>query len=190
MRATRVFFALLFLLISAALSGCKNNDDKAGTEDLPDLGQQTRPYITTANTIARTGPGEQFRPVSKVPANAKVHVVGRDGEWLLIISKKGNAPGFIPMSSAERGTGGEPAEAEAQTQSAAGPYEILANTQLHSGPGLHYPVVVKVPKGTRINVVEEQSGWLRVQSKHGREPGYVEARLARPAQSRANRADN
>ena len=55
---------------------------------------------------------------------------------------------------------------------------------MRSGPGLHYPVVANIPKGTKLNVVEEDKGWLKVESKRGNKPGYVEANLAKPAVER------
>jgi uncharacterized protein YgiM (DUF1202 family) len=173
----------LIFLLSLNLSACKSDDNKTQADDLPDLSNQARPYLTVENTTARTGPGNQFRPVSKIPSNAKVHVVGRDGDWLLIISKKGNAPGFIPMAAAQPGEGEEQPEADAQRH-VEGSYETLVNTQLRSGPGLHYPVLTDIAKGTKVNVVDEDRGWLRIESKQGRKPGYIEASLTRPAKSR------
>jgi uncharacterized protein YgiM (DUF1202 family) len=165
------------------LSACKNKEEKVQSDDLPDLSHQARPYVTVENTTVRTGPGNQFRPISKIPSNAKVHVVGRDGDWLLIISKKGNAPGFIPNVSAQPGDGEEQPEAAAQAK-VEGRYETLANTQLRSGPGLHYPVLADLAKGTKVNVVDEDKGWFKIESKQGRKPGYIEASLARPEESR------
>jgi len=46
---------------------------------------------------------------------------------------------------------------------------------------LQYPVVANIPKGIKINVVNEEKGWLKVESKQGNPPGYVEASLAKPA---------
>jgi uncharacterized protein YgiM (DUF1202 family) len=57
----------------------------------------------------------------------------------------------------------------------------LTDTQVRSGPGLHYPVVADVSKGTKLNVVEENKGWFKVESKRGNKPGYVEANLTKPA---------
>ncbi len=172
---------LTIILIIFSVSACKQSKDVVGPDTLPDLNEQIRPYVTTENTMVRTGPGIQFRTIAEIGRGSKVNVVGRDGEWLLIVSRKGNAPGFIEMASAR------PGEAEVRESSAPpaeGKYETLANTQVRSGPGLHYPVVADVAKGTKINVVDEEKGWLRVESKRGNKPGYVEASLARPAESR------
>jgi uncharacterized protein YgiM (DUF1202 family) len=182
MSCKRVSFWILALLLALPSGACKRTDNKMASDDLPDL--ETRPYVTVESTTVRAGPGEQFRSISKIPPKAKVHVVGRDGDWLLIVSKKGNAPGFIPMSAAQPGEGDEPSQDADAPRAAGGKYETLANTKLRSGPGLHYPVVADIEKGTAINVVDEEKGWLRIESRKGRQPGYIEASLARPTESR------
>ena len=65
-----------------------------------------------------------------------------------------------------------------------GKYEVLEDTQVRSGPGSDYPVVANIKKGIKINVVDEKSGWLKVESKLGNPPGFVEASLAKPVESR------
>ncbi len=129
----------------------------------------------------KSGPGPQFRTIAQIPQNAKVQVVGRDGEWVLIVSKKGNAPGFIELASVKPSSGEEP---ESPAPKVEGQYETLTGTQVRSGPGLNYPVVAKIGKGTKINVVGEENGWLKVESKRGNKPGYVDASLAQPVRSR------
>ena len=168
------------VLVSAlALSACKEKNSEP--KDLPDLNAQVRPYITTENTQVKAGPGSQFRTIAQIPQNAKVQVVGRDGDWVLIVSKKGNAPGFIELASVKPSAGDEPESPAAKIE---GPYETLVGTQVRSGPGLHFPVVADIGKGTKINVVGEENGWLKVESKRGNKPGYVDASLAKPITSR------
>jgi uncharacterized protein YgiM (DUF1202 family) len=175
---------LLLLLIFLAAFGCKGGptggDQKAAPKDLPDLNEQTQVYVTTAATKVRTGPGVQFRTITEIGRDAKVNVVGKDGEWVLIVSKKGNAPGYIELASVAPWSG------EATTKEAHRPvverrYEAITDTEVRSGPGLHYPVVASIAKGTKLNVVEEDKGWLKVESKRGNKPGYVEANLTKPA---------
>jgi uncharacterized protein YgiM (DUF1202 family) len=180
------------LLIVLATLGCGRSEKKSAVADLPDLNEQTRPYVTTASTKVRTGPGTQFRTIADIGTDAKVNVVGRDGDWVLIVSKKGNAPGYIEMASVAPWTGeavesdppvskSERVEKEKRTVEVSGRYEALTDTQVRSGPGLHYPVVADISKGTKLNVVEENSGWYKVESKRGNKPGYVEASLTKPA---------
>jgi uncharacterized protein YgiM (DUF1202 family) len=167
--------AAVILLLSVA--ACRRSQEKTSANDLPDLNTQTRTYVTTESTKVRAGPGSQFRAIGEIPPNAKVQVLGRDGEWVLIVSKKGNAPGYIDLGAVKPSTGEEKESARVTE----GKYEVLADTQVRSGPGLHYPVVANIPKGIKINVTNEEKGWLRVESKQGNPPGYVEASVAKPA---------
>jgi uncharacterized protein YgiM (DUF1202 family) len=166
-------------VMSALITGCRGDNDKTAGSDLPDLNTQLRPYRVVEDTKVRAGPGAQFRSLGEVKQDSRVHVVARDGEWLLIISRKGNAPGYITMDSAKP-AGDKPARAEAETRSVQAMYEALVNTRVRSGPGFHHSVVAEVKKGTKMYVVSEENGWLRVESKRGNPPGYVEAALARP----------
>jgi uncharacterized protein YgiM (DUF1202 family) len=169
--------AALLLLIAV---GCKNKT--SDVRSLPDLNQQARPYVATEDTAVRAGPGPQFRVLAQIPRDAQLTAVGRDGEWVLIVSKKGNQPGFVSMTSvrAADGPGRSIAHSESKNPSK---YQTVADTTLRSGPGLQYPVVTDLSKGTRINVVGHENGWLRVESKQeGRKPGYVDASYARASE--------
>lgn len=177
--ASWILVLLISLTVLACRGGSKEGENKAELKDLPDLNEQTRVYVTTAATKVRSGPGTQFRAIADIPPDAKVNVVGKDGEWVLIVSKKGNAPGYIELASVATWTG-ETAKESVNPAAIEGRYEALAGTQVRSGPGLHYPVVASISKGTKLNVVEEDKGWLKVESKRGNKPGYVDASLTKP----------
>lgn len=168
------------LSVLVTMTACKRKQDTTSTSDLPDLSTQMRPYETVDNAKIHTGPGSQFRVIGEIPPKAKVQVVGRDGDWMLIVSKKGNAPGYIEIGAVKPATGEEQETAPVVT----GMYEVLEDTQVRSGPGSDYPVVANIKKGIKINVVDEKSGWLKVESKRGNPPGFVEASLAKPIESR------
>ena len=180
-RTMKAATCLIVLAAALTFSACKDKEKNAGAKELPDLNEQMRSYVTIENTQVKAGPGPQFRTIGQIPQNAKVQVVGRDGDWVLIVSKKGNAPGFIEFASV-RASSGEKQESPAPKVE--GLYETLADTQVRSGPGHHYPVVASISKGIKINVVDEEKGWLKVESKQGNKPGYVDASLARPIASR------
>lgn len=184
---SRIGFAksagLLLVWLALALAACKDKGAPPRARDLPDLNEQTRVYVTTENTKVRAGPGPQFRAIAEIGRDARVNVVGKDGDWVLIVSKKGNAPGYIELASVMPWEGGEPKE-EAAARPVAGSYEAIIDTQVRSGPGLHYPVIADISKGTKLNVVGEEKGWYRVESRRGNKPGYVDANMARPAGAR------
>ena len=172
---TSLSFAL-FVLMMFNLLGCKSELSEPEAKSLPDLSAQIRPYMTVENTKLRTGPGNEFRAIGEIKRDARIHVVGRDGDWALIVSRKGNPPGYVELSSIE--PGGREAS-ESHVPLVEGRYESLVDTHVRSGPGLHYPVVAEIKKGTRINVVDEEKGWLKVESKRGNKTGYVDASLTR-----------
>lgn len=170
----------LAAVTALAVYGCGKKPPEL--KDLPDLNEQTKPYVTTENTKLRTGPGPRFRVITDINRDARVNVVGRDGEWVLIVSKKGNAPGYIEMASIKPAVGDiNDVKEETVAPQVEGRYQALTDTEVRSGPGLHYPVVAKIGKGTKLNVVEEDKGWLKVESKRGNKPGYVDATLTKQA---------
>ena len=180
-RAKTAALYFIVLAITLASSACKDKVKNTSPKDLPDLNAQIRPYVTTANTQVKAGPGPQFRTIAQIPQNVRVQVVGRDGDWVLIVSKKGSAPGFVELAAVKPSSGEEP---ESPAPRVEGQYETLTDTQVRTGPGLHYPVVANIRKGIKINVVAEENGWLKVESKQGNKPGYVDATLAKPLDSR------
>jgi len=176
-QARQSYRCILMLIALLPLSACKGKEPASKPQELPDLNAQIHSYVTLENTKLRTGPGTQFRTIAEIRQNSRVQAVGRDGEWVLIVSKKGNAPGYIEMASIKPATG---EEQESSAPPAQGKYEAVVDTQVRSGPGLHYSVVAQVKKGIKLNVVSEENGWLKVESKSGKPPGYVDASLARP----------
>jgi uncharacterized protein YgiM (DUF1202 family) len=180
-----ISLGLILCAILLSVLACKDKSKAVDMRSLPDLNEQVRSFVTIENAKVRTGPGPQYRVLAEIPRDAKVTAVGRDGDWLLIVSKKGNAPGFIAMA-AVRSWEGDKREATGITNGAPHSgeqrYQTIADTPLRSGPGLQYPVVTELTKGTRIAVVENDSGWLRIESKKGNKPGYVDASFARPAE--------
>ncbi len=133
-------------------------------------------YVTTTNVNVRRGPGTTYEIITKIPTGIKVQVVGKEGAWLKVESKHGRPPGYIdsrfvrPASSQEAAT----------TPPASGIYRTTADVNVRRGPGLSYEVVAKIPRDTEVEVVGSEGNWLKVQSKHGNPPGYIEKRFAQP----------
>ena len=168
------------LLISSSFYACKEKEKIVTPKDMPDVNEQIRPFVTTENTRVRSGPGPQFKVIAQIRPNSKVQVVARDGDWLLIVSKVGNPPGYIDINSVKTATG---EEKESTSPPVEGKYETIADTYVRGGPSVGHPVLADVKKGTIVNVVGEENGWLKVESKTGKPPGYVDANLARPVEN-------
>jgi N-acetylmuramoyl-L-alanine amidase len=133
-------------------------------------------YITTADVQVRRGPGSNFDAIATIPKGIKVQVTGRDGDWLRVQSKHGNQPGYIYEQFAR------PIDAQITKDTArshASSYLTTSEVNLREGPGTKHKVIRKLPKGTKINVVGAAGNWLRVESKLGNPPGYLDKRFAR-----------
>lgn len=132
--------------------------------------ESTRSYITTRDVNVRSGPGTHYKIITEIKEGTKVNVAGREGEWLRIVSKQGNPPGYIQEQYAR------PAEGPSRqaTPFTLGSYTTTADAYLREGPGLHYKVVAQIPRNTKVHVVGVEGDWLKIQSKHGRAPGYIE----------------
>ena len=138
--------------------------------------EPTQPYLTTGTVNVRGGPGTQHKIVAKIEPNTKINVSANENGWLKIISKQGNPPGYIDEKFAKPlGT-----PVARMGPSVQGAYTTTADTVVREGPGPNYKTVANVGKNKIIDVVGSQGDWLKVQSKHGRPPGYVEKKFTRP----------
>ena len=133
-------------------------------------------YLTTADVEVRSGPGTKYDVVSTIPKGIKVNVAGREGGWLKVESKQGNKPGYIEEKYARPLETQQVAQSGSSTSSAAGAYRTLRDVELRDGPGTKFKVVTTLPAGIKVNVVRAEGDWLRVESKHGGKPGYVDKR--------------
>ena len=138
--------------------------------------QVTGSYTTTADVPLRSGPGSNHPAITTLPKGIKITVVGKEGYWLKVESKHGGKPGYIDEQFATRDAVARVAPANSKSPSVAGSYRTLRENELRQGPGNKYPTVARLPADIKVNVVRADGDWLRVESKKGGKPGYVEKR--------------
>ncbi len=132
-------------------------------------------YMTTADVSLRSGPGMSYPVVTTLPKGIKINVVERQGYWLKVDSKHGGVHGYIdeqfaaPEGTAENSPTNKPPPK--------GVYRTLVDVDLRHGPGSTYPVVARLPSGIKVHVVGAEGDWLRIESKHGGKPGYLERKF-------------
>ena len=164
-----------FLLVLAFLFTPAGDGEQEAAESKPTAStEQTQPYLATADVKVRSGPGTQYNVVAEIKSGTKVNVASSDGEWLKIVSTVGNPPGYIQERFA-RPTGEPIKKISPFVQ---GSYTATADTDVREGPGLRYKTVAKITKGMTVHIVDGEGDWLKVQSKHGNPPGYIEKRYA------------
>ena len=169
LRSRHSFF--LAVLILWSLSGCGQKSEDPGSQTTS--AGQAQAYVTTGDVKVRSGPDTRYKTVAEIRSGTKVQVVGHEGSWLKVVSKHGNPPGYIDDRFArplgEETLGAPPVQ---------GTYTVIADTYVRQGPGLHYPVITSIPKGMKVYIVGAERDWLKVQSKRGRAPGYIEKMYA------------
>ena len=171
--SSRLGSVLTLTLLLFPLSACEKKDERQ-PETVADSAEQTQPYTTTEDVKVRSGPGTRHKIIAEIKSGMKVNVAGRENGWLRVVSKHGNPPGYIDERFAKPATG-----SSAQlTSPAQGTYLTIADAYVRERPGLHYKAVAKIEKGKEVNVVGGEGDWLKVQSRHGRPPGYIEKRYA------------
>jgi uncharacterized protein YraI len=138
--------------------------------------QSTRgTYTTTADVPLRAGPGTNHPVITTLPKDIKINVVAKEGYWLKVESKHGGKSGYIDEKFARPETTAQTSPPKpTTTASAAGSYRTLKDVDLRDGPGTKYKTVATLPAGIKVNVVRAEGDWLRVESKKGGKPGYVE----------------
>jgi uncharacterized protein YgiM (DUF1202 family) len=165
--------ALTLFFILFALQACEKKEARE-PDTVADSSEQTQPYTTVKDVKVRSGPGTRHKIIAEIKSGMKVNVAGREDGWLRVVSKQGNPPGYIDERFAKPASG-----SSAQlTTPAEGSYITIADAYVREGAGLRYKAVAKVEKGTKLNVVGEQGDWLKVQSRRGNPPGYIEKRYA------------
>lgn len=135
-------------------------------------------YTVTEDVPLRAGPGTNHPIITTLPKGIKIHVVGREGYWLRVESKHGDKPGYIDDRFARLDTpdtAAAPKSPPAAT-TVAGAYRTLRDVELREGPGTKYKSVALIPAGIKVHVVRAEGDWLRVESKKGGKPGYLEKR--------------
>lgn len=105
-----------------------------------------------------------------VIALAAVLVLGRS------VPEKPDRP---PTPFANRGASVESAQRAAVKQDGSsaprirGVFQTIRPTRVYSEPDEASNLVAEIGKGTRVNVVSSQNGWLEIHSRHGRPPGFI-----------------
>ena len=133
-------------------------------------------YTTTADVPLRSGPGSNYEAITTLPKGIQINVVGKEGYWLKVESKRGGKPGYIDEQFATRDVTTKTTQAKSQTTNVAGAYRTVREIELRQGPGTKYPTVAKIPADIKVNVTRAEGDWLRVESKKGGKPGYVDKR--------------
>jgi len=93
----------------------------------------------------RSGPGTNFAVVDARPNGVMLHVIGQSGAWLRIGDGQFIAQSLVQPLTPKQG-------------------EVTGTNELNTrqGPGTDYIILRRLEKGDKVQVFEEQDGWLRI----------------------------
>ena len=131
-------------------------------------------YVTTVPVDVKGGPGETYNTVRRFRKGTAFEIVGKEGGWLKVqLAEHNNHFGYVH----ERFAAIKDQHMDINLRPAIpGAYLIAAPIIVRRGPGDTFAVVSKLPKGTKIIVIGMDGDWLRLASKRGDPPAYVDRR--------------
>lgn len=143
----RVIVFTLFLLLSAAFSGHHEGPIRlfsAGQNTV--IAEASEIKITTANLNMRTGPGTGYAVITVIPKGSQVTVNGYSGDWAKVTYSGKN--GYAHSSYLKN-------------ESSTVRY-TTANLNLRTGPGTSYSIILTMPKGSKVYVLDTKYAWPKV----------------------------
>lgn len=136
----------------------------------------TEVRYATANLNLRTGPGTGYAIILVIPKGASVSVVSISSGWAKV-----NYSGRTGYVSTAYLSTARPGSSPGSSQYT---YTTTYNLNLRSGPSTGYSILLVIPQGTPITVLETANGWHKV-SYAGR-TGYVSASYVAVSPSRSS----
>jgi uncharacterized protein YgiM (DUF1202 family) len=148
----------------------------ASTSYLSSPSTSSEVRYTTSNLNLRTGPGTGYTVILVIPKGASVNLVSISSGWAQVIYS--GRTGYV---SATYLSTGAPVSSPGASQYT---YTTLYKLNLRSGPSTSYSVLVVIPQGTPITVLETANGWHK--ASYGGKTGYVSAGYVAISPSRSS----
>lgn len=145
-------FLLLFFMLTVSSFHMFNSLTASQDGQLVNAGEIK---VTTANLNMRTGPGTSNKVILVIPKGAPVDILSYSGDWakLTYNGKQGYAH-----------------TAYLKSQANVIKY-TTANLNLRTGPGTTYSVILVIPKGAEVSILDGNSTWNKV--IYGGKTGFV-----------------
>lgn len=159
---------LMSILLLALLFGQGLNFGGIGasswhTGETTAFGAETK--VTTIALNLRTGPGTSYSVILTMPKGSLVTVLSTANGWSKVTYE--GTTGYAYDVYLASVTGSE--------------YIITYGVNLRTGPGISYPIIQLIPKGSRVQVLSISGGWAKVICKD--KTGYAWAAYLSPVSS-------
>lgn len=148
----------------------------ASTSYLTSPSSSTEVRYTTVNLNLRTGPGTGYAIVLVIPKGSSVNVLSISSGWAKV-SYSGRT-GYVSAAYLSTASPGSSTGASQYT------YTTSSNLNLRSGPSTGNSVLLVIPQGTPITVLETVDGWHK--ASYSGKTGYVSASYVARSPSRSS----
>lgn len=111
--------------------------------------------VTTADLNMRTGPGTGYAVITVIPKGAKVIVNGYEGVWAKVAYNSRSGYAHSSYLASETTTA----------------RYTTADLNMRTGPGITYQVILVIPRGGEVRVLDASSSWYKV--SYGGKTGYA-----------------
>lgn len=115
---------------------------------------------TTANLNMRTGPGTSYAVILVIPKGAEVTVTDTSSTWYKV--SYGGKSGYASSSYL---TATAPSSSELPVR------YTTEDLNLRTGPGTSYSIILTMPKGSKVSVLDTKYAWPKV--RYGAREGYA-----------------
>lgn len=113
-------------------------------------------YVQVNLLNLRSGPGSDTEKLGTLPSGTRVQMLELHGEWMKVLTPD-NKEVYVF------------AEYVSDTKPPVYNYVNVNLLNVRSGPGSDYDIITTIPRGTRVQVIEQQGEWLKAIIKDGLE---------------------
>lgn len=148
----------------------------ASTSYLASPSSSTEVRYTTANLNLRTGPGTGYPIILVIPKGSSVTVLGISSGWANV--NYSGRTGYVSTSYLST------TKPDSSTGASQYTYTTTSSLNLRSGPSTGYSILLVIPQGTPITVLETANGWHK--ASYAGKTGYVSASYVARSPSRSS----
>ena len=129
---------------------------------------------TTVNLNMRQGAGTNHRIIRTLPKGTKLKILSERNGWMKV--RVGKQEGFVSAKFVRVITAApKPPANSSSTKVRDG--QTTANLNMRRGAGTNHSVIRTLPKGTKLKILSERNGWMKV--RVGKQEGFVSAKFVR-----------
>jgi cell wall-associated NlpC family hydrolase len=142
--------------VSKTHTGADASEPQPGQSDSTETKDPIYKYVQVNLLNLRSGPGSDTELIGTLPSGTQVQMLELHGEWMKVLTPEKKEVYVF-------------AEYVADTKPPVYNYVNVNLLNVRSGPGSNHDIVTTIPRGTRVQVLEQHGEWLKVIVKENQE---------------------